>query len=641
MFDFKAFGQPVITRQCEVLVLGGGAAGLNCALQLKRKGVDALLISENAYSGTSFNTGSDKQTYCRPDIFDPAGDGAYALAQTLYNGGAVHGDVALMEASRSLQGLYNLMDLGVNFPLNPYGASLGYKTDHDERQRGTSLGPYTSKIMVEKLLKAVEAEGPPYFSQHSIVSLIGDSAHIYGALTLNKERLEEEGFGLEAFVAAHTVLALGGPAGLFADSVYPTAHLGGIGLALEKGAQAANLTESQFGIASLKPRWNLSGTYQQALPYYFSLDSRGREYDFLGEFYDNMEDMYEAVFLKGYQWPFDARKAKLSGSSLIDLLVFQERYEKGRRVFIDFSRNLGGQPFNRELLRPEPFEYLTRSKALQQLPIERLRAMNEPAYQKYLDSGIDLAKEPLEISVCMQHNNGGLDTDKDCRSVNVPALWAIGEINGSHGVYRPGGSALNAGQAAGFACAQFLAQKKIWLDVEAAERASEAELQRVAGLIEKIYNTRQPVGQPRQYRKRFQTVMSRYAGLLRSAPEIGAALKEIQSQRTQWSQTYAATRRELIYALENRHLIIAAEAYLQAIAYYLASGGGSRGSYLALAEDAPELLKQMPYKARTENKELYGQRQTIRRENETWQTCSEICRPIPHEEFWFETHWEN
>ena len=29
------------------------------------------------------------------------------------------------------------------------------------------------------------------------------------------------------------------------------------------GSQGKNLTESQFGIASIKFRWNLSGTYQQ------------------------------------------------------------------------------------------------------------------------------------------------------------------------------------------------------------------------------------------------------------------------------------------------------------------------------------------------------------------------------------------
>jgi hypothetical protein len=34
-------------------------------------------------------------------------------------------------------------------------------------------------------------------------------------------------------------------------------------------------------------------------------------------------------------------------------------------------------------------------------------------------------------------------------SVNLKHLFPVGEVNGSHGVYRPGGSALNSGQVGG------------------------------------------------------------------------------------------------------------------------------------------------------------------------------------------------
>lgn len=50
------------------------------------------------------------------------------------------------------------------------------------------------------------------------------------------------------------------------------------------------------------------------------------------------------VFLKGYQWPFDTRKA-LSGSSVIDLIVYTETKVKGRRVFLDFRENPLGERF--------------------------------------------------------------------------------------------------------------------------------------------------------------------------------------------------------------------------------------------------------------------------------------------------------
>lgn len=113
-----------------------------------------------------------------------------------------------------------------------------------------------------------------------------------------------------------------------------------MGILLEAGAAAKNLTESQFGIASVKHRWNLSGTFQQCLPRYLSADQDGgNEREFLNDYFDTPRQLLTAVFLKGYQWPFDPRKVEAQGSSLIDLLVYQETVLKGRRVYLDFMHN--------------------------------------------------------------------------------------------------------------------------------------------------------------------------------------------------------------------------------------------------------------------------------------------------------------
>ena len=150
------------------------------------------------------------------------------------------------------------------------------------------------------------------------------------------------------------------------------------------------------------------------------------------------------VFLKGYQWPFDVRKVP-EGSSIVDLLVHKETSEKGRRVFLDFRSNPQNLDF--DALSVEAKDYLERSGALFGTPLERLEKMNPGAISLYRDHNIDLAEEPLEIAVCSQHNNGGLAGDIWYESPNLKHLFPIGEVNGSHGVTRPGGSALNAGQA--------------------------------------------------------------------------------------------------------------------------------------------------------------------------------------------------
>ena len=43
--------------------------------------------------------------------------------------------------------------------------------------------------------------------------------------------------------------------------------------------------------------------------------------------------------------------------------------------------------------------------------------------------------------------------------MNIRHLFPVGEVNGSHGVYRPGGSALNAGQVGGLRAAEYIAHR--------------------------------------------------------------------------------------------------------------------------------------------------------------------------------------
>ena len=70
-------------------------------------------------------------------------------------------------------------------------------------------------------------------------------------------------------------------------------------------------------------------------------------------------------------------------------------------------------------------------------PVERLQHMNQPAYEFYLNRnpGIDLAADRLEIGVCAQHNNGGIDVDLWWRS-SIAGLFPVGEAAGAHGVAR-------------------------------------------------------------------------------------------------------------------------------------------------------------------------------------------------------------
>ncbi|MDD4012443.1 MAG: FAD-binding protein, partial [Sphaerochaetaceae bacterium] len=151
-------GLPVL--QSKVVVLGTGAAGLNAADLIYQQGVrDLVIITESLIAGTSRNTGSDKQTYYKLSLAGSDSDSVRSMAEDLFNGRCVDGDIALAEAASSAPGFIRLAQLGVPFPVNRYGEYIGYKTDHDNHRRATSAGPYTSRYMTERLEDSVKSKG--------------------------------------------------------------------------------------------------------------------------------------------------------------------------------------------------------------------------------------------------------------------------------------------------------------------------------------------------------------------------------------------------------------------------------------------------------------------------------------------------
>lgn len=635
-----------------VLIIGSGAASLSCAIHLHRMGCrDLLIVTDNRNGGTSRNTGSDKQTYYRLSDASQVPDSPYAMVESYTQGGATHGDIAFIESQNSSRAFYNLVSLGMEFPFNRYGGFTGYKTDHDPSSRGVSLGPYTSREMVRVLNEEVERSDIPVWDRCDVVRLLTDeNNHMVGAVILDKSQLEDSNYGLSIILADHVVLGTGGPAGFYASSVYPRVHVGSIGLAMEIGAEAANLTESQFGIASIKFRWNLSGSYQQVLPCYYSTDKEGKNpVDFLSPYFESWEALTNAVFLKGYQWPFDAAKIPHQGSSLIDLLVYQETQVKGRRVFMDFRENLMGKPewgpLNIDSVSSTAKEYLEASGAWAETPLDRLRLLNQAAIDMYASMHIDLSSEPLEIDVCAQHNNGGLSADIWWESTNIGHLYPIGEVNGSHGVSRPGGSALNAGQVGALRSAIRIMEYGIpkSSELDSCEPQINELLQQIQSYT---VNKRTDMQEAKRYLDAqllsLQQRMSRSAGPIRSLTLVNEALIEAEEQQASFADSTTIPSIYLPQVLRLRHMILAQVWYLYAIKTYLERGGGSRGSYLVVSEEGhaphPSLNN---YCMLPEERALRSFVQVVGSDTEgNLQERWDACRDVPSESFWFERVWK-
>ncbi len=628
------------------LVLGSGAAGLNAAVQVNAGGIeDILILTEGLQMGTSINTGSDKQTYYKIAMNGAEQDSPAKLAESFFAGGSMHGDLALIEAALSGRAFLNLVNLGVPFPRDRFGQFVGYKTDHDPLQRATSVGPYTSREMCRTLIREIQRRGIACREQRVIVSLItigeADGKRAAGAVVVNLEAKEPES-AFEVYTADNVVFATGGPGGLYRTSVYPNVHTGGIGLALLEGAKAQSLPESQYGMASIKFRWNVSGTYMQVVPKFVSTaaDGQADPQEFLLPYFATVGEMNTAIFLKGYQWPFDPRKV-IGGSSIVDILVYIETVVKGRRVFLDFRAN--GAGFSFDGLGREAYDYLKNSEALFGTPLDRLRKMNPKAIELYQDHGIHLVSEPLEIAVCAQHNNGGLAGNLWWESTNLKHLFPVGEVNGSHGVYRPGGSALNSGQVAGFRAAEYLCAKyrESTLDVAAAQAEGGRRVQAALAWARQAAKATTPWPVARE---EFQARMSKAGAHIRSRDGLAVAKQEAWRQFRQLESDGCAYQGVdgLAEALRNRQLCFAHAVYLEALDFAIASGTGSRGSAL-VADPAGNRAHPMlgdEWQFAPENPAFRDQvLETVANPNGQVTSNWVPRRPLPEEKSWFETAW--
>lgn len=569
-------GQTVQVITVQTAVVGSGAAGLNAASRLFAFGQrDVVLVTEGMGRGTSRNTGSDKQTYYKLTLAGEEADSVQAMAETLFSGGCVDGEHALAEAAGSVRCFLRLVELGVPFPDGPYGEYVGYRTDHDPRRRATSAGPLTSKLMTEALEREVRELGVPILDGYQAVRILTVGGEAAGLLCLNCKSPQSAKSRWLLVNCRSLIWATGGPAGMYWDSVYPAGHWGSTGAALEAGAAGQNLTEWQFGLASVSPRWNVSGTYMQALPRFLSTAPDGSDpKEFLLDYFGDPASMCNHIFRKGYEWPFDAAKV-CSGSSILDVLVFLETKGKGRRVVLDFLENPGGGELDAAALEPQAREYLTAAGACFGRPIDRLLKMNRPAVDFYRSRGVDLTKEPLEIALCAQHNNGGLKVN-GWWETTLPGLFAVGEAAGTHGVTRPGGSALNAGQVGSLRAARYIAAKRTQPPISLTAFLSAVSSQAEALLAVPVAQTAESIqGKVAGAQRR----MSEAGGPFRREAGLAAALKEAQAELAQWGRSPVLPQ-ELSLSFRYRDLLLSQQAYLFAMLSYLRNGGKSRGSAL-------------------------------------------------------------
>ena len=196
---------------------------------------------------------------------------------------------------------------------------------------------------------------------------------------------------------------------------------------------------------------------------------------------------------------------------------------------------------------------------------------------------------------------------------SIPHTFVIGEMAGTHGVKRPGGSALNAGQVGGLRAAEYIVNA---YGCEIADHSKNSENidRQIAELIGKLDSWSQSSGPaPQEIIEEIQDRMTASAAHIREENDANESLKKALHlyKEIQDKGLAAKDPQALIAAIQAEHLALCSVAYLKAIIDLLTLGGGSRGSYLVLSEHGipihPDVLNQAtgePLAFKPENQDL-------------------------------------
>jgi len=193
---------------------------------------------------------------------------------------------------------------------------------------------------------------------------------------------------------------------------------------------------------------------------------------------------------------------------------------------------------------------------------ESLRTM----FKQFLDTGVDIRKEMMEVAPTAHHQMGGLFVD-EAAATDLKGLWATGEVAGGiQGGNRLGGNALLDTQVFGKRAGENAAKYALGVGQALVERKNvEKEIKHVQGFVDRRKGIR-----PVQVKIRLAELMWSKVGIFRTRNELQEAVQEIEKiRREQLPQLYitgkgARYNRELIEALEIENMVVTAEMIARA-----------------------------------------------------------------------------
>jgi L-aspartate oxidase len=380
----------MVAIQTDFLVIGSGLAGLTYALKLAPHGSVTLLTKrKRTDANSSWAQGGIAGVLADDDSF------ALHVQDTLIAGAGLCNESAVEILVREgPERILNLITLGANFDTSPDdqgnpALSLGREGGHS-RNRIVHTADYTGWECERTLLEAVRRTPQIEVLEHLFVIdlLLWETAE--GVICAGAIALDGQSGEHTEFQARATLLATGGCGQVYQHTTNPLVATGdGVAMAWRAGVEIANMEFIQFHPTTLY--------HAKARAFLITEALRG-----------------EGAILRNTQGE-----------------AFMARYHP----LADLApRDIVARSIVQEIKATDaPCVYLDATH----IPLEKLQHHFPTVYERCLQVGIDIAKEPIPVVPAQHYQCGGVVTDLE-GATSLPRLYAAGEVacTGVHGANR-------------------------------------------------------------------------------------------------------------------------------------------------------------------------------------------------------------
>ena len=395
LIPFKAARLP--QQFTDVLVIGGGVAGLRAAIAAADDGADVLILTKDTIdqSNTWYAQGGIAAVLQPADSYQSHVDDTEKGGAGLCDHQAV--EVVIKEGPERV---LELLEWGANFDKkagNAHGLAFTREGGHSFARILHAFGDATGKELAQTLIRTVRTREQIRVSENSfVIDLVTDNHRCLGVLALIDG-------SVQLLWAKQTIIASGGAGQLYRESTNPKiATADGHAMAYRAGATLQDMEMVQFHPTTLYIAGSSRALITEAV--------RGE-----GAF---LVDRYGKRFMSSYH-----EMAELAPRDVVSrAIVEQIRKTHYTHVYLDV-RHLPGQQFR------ERFPQLAHLTD---------------------EFGIDVTRELIPIHPAAHYMIGGVDANLVGRT-SLKGLYAIGEAgcSGLHGANRLGSNSLLEGLAFG------------------------------------------------------------------------------------------------------------------------------------------------------------------------------------------------